>query len=174
MIFSYLLNMQSHPSWVCGLKLALHLVRLDDVVSHPSWVCGLKQTKLLCRRRVPNVTPFVGVWIETPYLVRLSPESTVTPFVGVWIETDKGYKYEARRVSHPSWVCGLKQSSTFPFRCLEGHTLRGCVDWNIKNGNLGKVEYVTPFVGVWIETLSPYGWYNVRKVTPFVGVWIET
>ena len=22
MIFSYLLNMQSHPSWVCGLKLA--------------------------------------------------------------------------------------------------------------------------------------------------------
>ena len=21
MIFSYLLNMQSHPSWVCGLKL---------------------------------------------------------------------------------------------------------------------------------------------------------
>ena len=23
MIFSYLLNMQSHPSWVCGLKLLL-------------------------------------------------------------------------------------------------------------------------------------------------------
>ena len=42
MIFSYLLNMQSHPSWVCGLK------RFDEVIfrkydkSHPSWVCGLK------------------------------------------------------------------------------------------------------------------------------------
>ena len=24
MIFSYLLNMQSHPSWVCGLKLRIY------------------------------------------------------------------------------------------------------------------------------------------------------
>lgn len=43
MIFSYLLNMQSHPSWVCGLKheedCNLHLP--DE--SHPSWVCGMKQ-----------------------------------------------------------------------------------------------------------------------------------
>ena len=29
MIFSYLLNMQSHPSWVCGLKQPSHLV--DEV-----------------------------------------------------------------------------------------------------------------------------------------------
>ena len=43
MIFSYLLNMQSHPSWVCGLKLR-----------------ALRQRKL-----VWDVTPFVGVWIET-------------------------------------------------------------------------------------------------------------
>lgn len=42
MIFSYLLNMQSHPSWVCGLKLTNH--RAPDVKpeSHPSWECGLK------------------------------------------------------------------------------------------------------------------------------------
>lgn len=42
MIFSYLLNMQSHPSWVCGLKQvspAVSILRL--------------------------VTPFVGVWNET-------------------------------------------------------------------------------------------------------------
>ena len=43
MIFSYLQNMQSHPSWVCGLK---HVV------------CPHKQV-------VHKVTPFVGVWIET-------------------------------------------------------------------------------------------------------------
>ena len=43
MIFSYLQNMQSHPSWVCGLKL-------------------LMIRTILC---VPLVTPFVGVWIET-------------------------------------------------------------------------------------------------------------
>ena len=43
MIFSYLLNMQSHPSWVCGLKQYLVLTK------------GYSE----------NVTPFVGVWIET-------------------------------------------------------------------------------------------------------------
>ena len=42
MIFSYLLNMQSHPSWVCGLKLFVFGLILTLVVSHPSWVCGLK------------------------------------------------------------------------------------------------------------------------------------
>ena len=43
MIFSYLLNMQSHPSWVCGLKLLYYF----------------------CICHFHNVTPFVGVWIET-------------------------------------------------------------------------------------------------------------
>ena len=43
MIFSYLLNMQSHPSWVCGLKH--RRFEYLEVVnrSHPSWVCGLKR-----------------------------------------------------------------------------------------------------------------------------------
>ena len=37
-----------------------------------------------------------------------------------------------------------------------------------------KVAIVTPFVGVWIETLQK-SQENVNKsVTPFVGVWIET
>ena len=42
MIFSYLLNMQSHPSWVCGLKLRALDVLCRINLSHPSWVCGLK------------------------------------------------------------------------------------------------------------------------------------
>ena len=45
MIFSYLLNMQSHPSWVCGLK---------QVGNQPSFIGR-------------EVTPFVGVWIETAW-----------------------------------------------------------------------------------------------------------
>ena len=48
MIFSYLLNMQSHPSWVCGLKLPNHGKKITKNMSHPSWVCGLK----LCRRSI--------------------------------------------------------------------------------------------------------------------------
>ena len=42
MIFSYLLNMQSHPSWVCGLKLHRAVIQDKFSASHPSWVCGLK------------------------------------------------------------------------------------------------------------------------------------
>ena len=65
MIFSYLLNMQSHPSWVCGLKL-LQLVSLHHrLASHPSWVCGLKPITREWEFSGENVTPFVGVWIET-------------------------------------------------------------------------------------------------------------
>ena len=42
MIFSYLLNMQSHPSWVCGLKQPYASRISGKDMSHPSWVCGLK------------------------------------------------------------------------------------------------------------------------------------
>ena len=44
LIFSLLLNMQSHPTWVRGLKL---LSTLQDVVR-------------------TAVAPYVGAWIETP------------------------------------------------------------------------------------------------------------
>ena len=46
--------------------------------------------KLLNEREVsmhPQVTPFVGVWIETVKLLLLCFLAMVTPFVGVWIET---------------------------------------------------------------------------------------
>ena len=50
MIFSYLLNMQSHPSWVCGLKPGNATITVGGQKSHPSWVCGLKQTKLYLQK----------------------------------------------------------------------------------------------------------------------------
>ena len=33
---------------------------------------------------------------------------------------------------------------------------------------------VTPYVGVWIETVLTVRDENVATVTPYVGVWIET
>ena len=109
MIFSYLLNMQSHPSWVCGLKQEKQRIAREINESHPSWVCGLKQVhhggiitpggshpswvcglKRIYAKRKFNascVTPFVGVWIETKLLQMLGYGNFVTPFVGVWIET---------------------------------------------------------------------------------------
>ena len=57
----YLGISQSHPAWVCGLKIYGAIV----TESHPAWVCGLKP----CNRRMSDsvdiVTPCVGVWIET-------------------------------------------------------------------------------------------------------------
>ena len=34
-------------------------------------------------------------------------------------------------------------------------------------------QFVTPYVGVWIEIYSPTYVYYVMIVTPYVGVWIE-
>ena len=54
-------NDDSHNS---GLNLLIYNMLLD-IESHPTWVCGLK---LDGYERVPVfalVTPYVGVWIET-------------------------------------------------------------------------------------------------------------
>ena len=56
-------------------------------------------------------------------------------------------------MSHPSWVCGLKLDILLE-AIYEG--------------------FVTPFVGVWIETSVSWHKRNPTSVTPFVGVWIET
>ena len=42
LIYNMLLDIESHPAWVCGLK---HLQLLETNLfhgSHPAWVCGLK------------------------------------------------------------------------------------------------------------------------------------
>ena len=56
-------------------------------------------------------------------------------------------------MSHPAWVCGLKQYYE--------------VEQNIGGG-------VTPCVGVWIETSALKDLASDIDVTPCVGVWIET
>ncbi len=54
-------NDDSHNS---GLNLLIYNMLLD-IESHPTWVCGLKLI-LSCRMMsVSLVTPYVGVWIET-------------------------------------------------------------------------------------------------------------
>ena len=55
--------------------------------SHPSWVCGLKHVILYLYGVGHEVTPFVGVWIETFFFGLTVLPRAVTPFVGVWIET---------------------------------------------------------------------------------------
>ena len=54
-------NDDSHNS---GLNLLIYNMLLD-IESHPAWVCGLKRHNGFMRLTVCKVTPCVGVWIET-------------------------------------------------------------------------------------------------------------
>ena len=75
-------NDDSHNS---GLNLLIYNMLLD-IESHPAWVCGLKLSEF-CIQTNMDVTPCVGVWIETVLPMALPLLSEVTPCVGVWIET---------------------------------------------------------------------------------------
>ena len=99
---------------------------------------------------------------------------SVTPFVGVWIETLQWRGAIAYALSHPSWVCGLKHDRRVEAIWKTSHTLRGCVDWNRNN--------FAEDLNILSHTLRGcVDWNNVDPeeeedipVTPFVGVWIET
>ena len=54
-------NDDSHNS---GLNLLIYNMLLD-IESHPAWVCGLKLDPLDSSVDTLEVTPCVGVWIET-------------------------------------------------------------------------------------------------------------
>ena len=43
LIYNMLLDIESHPAWVCGLKQRRNHNRFSGKPSHPTWVCGLKQ-----------------------------------------------------------------------------------------------------------------------------------
>ena len=62
--------------------------------------------------------------------------SKVTPCVGVWIETIKFSSISFIEKSHPAWVCGLKRAKLLKKQKRISHTLRGCVDWNVKPHNI--------------------------------------
>ena len=44
LIYNMLLDIESHPAWVCGLKLGIGGIIGAIGWSHPAWVCGLKHT----------------------------------------------------------------------------------------------------------------------------------
>ena len=70
-------------------------------------MCGLKPLTFDDVIDACDVTPCVGVWIETFYYINACKALCVTPCVGVWIETWDVEKKKYTEVSH---------------------TLRGCVD----------------------------------------------
>ena len=47
LIYNMLLDIESHPAWVCGLKQLHELRERKGQRSHPAWVCGLKRKNCL-------------------------------------------------------------------------------------------------------------------------------
>jgi len=99
----------SPPSRGCGSKRTGCDFWQQPVRSPPSRGCGSKLPCWLPVAKINQVTPFTGVWIETPTKSRSPPVTEsppsrgcgskltikhhqptghlVTPFTGVWIET---------------------------------------------------------------------------------------
>ena len=157
-----------------GLKLALYLVRLDDVVSHPSWVRGLKLVVLALLIVPYFVAPLVGAWIETDYPIRHPQLPYVAPLVGAWIETKTAHTLASLSKSHPSWVRGLKlQYDSFVRIGVLSHPswVRG-----LKLENVGVTKAAWASHPSWVRGLKPTFSLvpTVDVVAPLVGAWIET
>ena len=124
---------KSHPSWVCGLKL-FDKVKYNINTRHTLRGCVDWNPKIPISLIIPYVTPFVGVWIETLlhgwwYTIRWSHPSWVCG-----LKLSHRYSFRKQLPSHPSWVCGLKLIRRLYIIFCVRHTLRGCVDWNLKIG----------------------------------------
>ena len=121
------------------------------------------------------VTPFVGVWIETEIERKLRKKVVVTPFVGVWIETSSLLSAIYRYRRHTLRGCVDWNTRLSPMRKEKtSHTLRGCVDWNQGRAWCPALDVCHTLRGCVDWNLHSKALHHHRKVTPFVGVWIET
>ena len=115
-------NDDSHNS---GLNLLIYNMLLD-IESHPTWVCGLKLQRIMKHIRLLLVTPYVGVWIETCKLLDMLGYGSVTPYVGVWIETSSTMLCTQGIGCHTLRGCVDWNINGPVFGNIEdGHTLRG-------------------------------------------------
>ena len=72
------------------------------------------------------------------------------------------------------WECGLKQRSRQNLKCQIQSLLMWECGLKPATAEVTAPEKVTPYVGVWIETVYIFVLSNQLHVTPYVGVWIET
>ena len=121
------------------------------------------------------VTPYVGVWIETFKEIINFCIIVVTPYVGVWIETrpvELGNPKESE--SHPTWVCGLKHNHKQRQNHLkQSHPTWVCGLKQLLRTNLHRLIRSHP---TWVCGLKHPSQkiQGTLLVTPYVGVWIET
>ena len=97
-------NDDSHNS---GLNLLIYNMLLD-IESHPAWVCGLKQSRNSLHTKLVKVTPCVGVWIETLGLIVIVDSIKSHPAWVCGLKLRNTVVITLFPSSHPAWVCGLK------------------------------------------------------------------
>ena len=51
LIYNMLLDIESHPAWVCGLKQSIIAQMHPTQSSHPAWVCGLKHKTISLNKK---------------------------------------------------------------------------------------------------------------------------
>ena len=100
--------MESHPTWVRGLKHEISNQGWEKGKSHPTWVRGLKHCCAIQWERTRWSHP---TWVRG---LKRNSASTypcifVAPYVGAWIETSVQSSECVHEVSHPTWVRGLKR-----------------------------------------------------------------
>ena len=98
---------ESHPAWVCGLKLLL-LLLLSVSYRHTLRGCVDWNNYSQLYFLEPRVTPCVGVWIETysEHIANVQKGHTLRGCVdwnSLWTMISLTCV-----ASHPAWVCGLK------------------------------------------------------------------
>ena len=54
--------------------------------SHPTWVRGLKFLQNTTIQQLPKVAPYLGAWIEISICLRHVQPDKVAPYLGAWIE----------------------------------------------------------------------------------------
>ena len=147
----------------------------------------------------PYVTPYVGVWIETCVMEGLDKIKTSGHTLRGCVDWNfLNLRHFNLHKSHTLRGCvDWNSVKVISKRKIMSHTLRGCVDWNQSYTScISCSTIVTPYVGVWIETMEASSYTKaimchtlrgcvdwnkkdqrenlVVSVTPYVGVWIET
>ena len=85
LLVHFLLQSQSHPTWVRGLKFG----------TFNSPVAG------------PTVAPYLGAWIEIAIKFIKNTEDEVAPYLGAWIEINASYNNALQLIVAPylgAWI----------------------------------------------------------------------
>ena len=130
LIYNMLLDIESHPAWVCGLKHSVFVGWLS-VWGHTlrgcvDWnlILPLVLLLFLCHTLRGCVD-----WNTRGNAITTGLRESHPAWVCGLKPADNLCRHTTR-VSHPAWVCGLKLLRADRTHTHVCHTLRGCVDWN--------------------------------------------